>query len=116
MLQFTVSWCSVCRKEMPYIENDIWQKLKGDDFIVIGMDYKESPETVNKFAKDMKITYPLGIDEEGSIFHQYAQEGAGVTRNIIINKNGEIIALTRLFKHAEFNEMKDLIFQEVRKD
>ncbi len=26
MLQFTASWCSVCRKEMPHIESDIWQK------------------------------------------------------------------------------------------
>lgn len=116
MLQFTASWCSVCRKEMPYIENDIWKQLQGKDFIVIGMDYKEIPARVNKFAKDMKITYPLGYDEDGSIFHQYAQEGAGVTRNIIINKKGEIIALTRLFKLDEFNEMKELIFDEVGKE
>ncbi|HSH19341.1 MAG TPA: TlpA disulfide reductase family protein, partial [Draconibacterium sp.] len=26
MLQFTASWCSVCRKEMPHIEKDIWKK------------------------------------------------------------------------------------------
>lgn len=116
MLQFTASWCSICRKEMPHIENDIWQKLKSKDFIVIGMDYKESPEKVKNFAKFMKITYPLGMDEEGFIFHQYAQEGAGVTRNVIINKKGEIIALTRLFKLDEFNEMKELIFEEVGKD
>lgn len=116
MLQFTASWCSVCRKEMPYIENDIWQQLKDDDFIVIGMDYKESPEKVKQFAEHMKITYPLGLDEDGSIFHKYAQEGAGVTRNIIINKKGEIIALTRLFKLDEFNEMKELIFHEFEKN
>lgn len=24
MLQFTASWCGVCRKEMPHIEKDIW--------------------------------------------------------------------------------------------
>ena len=24
MLQFTASWCGVCRKEMPFIESDIW--------------------------------------------------------------------------------------------
>ena len=24
MLQFTASWCSVCIKEMPHIENEIW--------------------------------------------------------------------------------------------
>ena len=28
MLQFTASWCGVCRKEMPFIESDIWIKLK----------------------------------------------------------------------------------------
>ena len=26
MLQFTASWCGVCRKEMPFIEKDIWLK------------------------------------------------------------------------------------------
>lgn len=30
MLQFTASWCGVCRKEMPFIEKDIWQKHKSD--------------------------------------------------------------------------------------
>ena len=24
MLQFTAGWCGVCRKEMPFIERDIW--------------------------------------------------------------------------------------------
>ena len=24
VLQFTASWCSVCRKEMPHLENEIW--------------------------------------------------------------------------------------------
>lgn len=111
MLQFTASWCGVCRKEMPHIEKEIWQELKDKDFIVIGMDYKEAPNKVKKFAKEMKVSYPLGYDEDGSIFHQYAQEGAGVTRNVIINKKGEIIGLTRLFKQDEFNEMKELIFK-----
>ena len=30
MLQFTASWCSVCRKEMPYIEKEIWIPGKKD--------------------------------------------------------------------------------------
>ena len=25
MLQFTASWCSVCLKEMPFIEEEIWK-------------------------------------------------------------------------------------------
>ena len=32
MLQFTASWCGVCRKEMPFIESEIWLKLKEGSF------------------------------------------------------------------------------------
>lgn len=28
MLQFTASWCSVCIKEMPHIEDQIWKAFK----------------------------------------------------------------------------------------
>ena len=30
MLQFTAGWCGVCRKEMPFIERDIWQRHKNN--------------------------------------------------------------------------------------
>ena len=37
MLQFTASWCGVCRKEMPFIEKDIWLKHKDNSaFALIG--------------------------------------------------------------------------------
>jgi len=66
------------------------------------------------FQQQMNITYPLAIDSSGSVFKQYAEEGAGVTRNVIIDKNGKIIYLTRLFKMGEFHAMKKRIFEEVR--
>ena len=60
MLQFTASWCGVCRKEMPFIEKDIWLKYKNNpEFALFGIDFKENKETTEKFAKDIKITYPL---------------------------------------------------------
>jgi peroxiredoxin len=113
MLQFTASWCSVCRKEMPFIEKDIWAPLKGKDFVLVGMDYKEQQDRVDAFAKQMDITYPLGIDSTGSAFYLFAQEGSGVTRNVIIDKEGKIIYLTRLFNTEEFEKMKAVIFNAV---
>ena len=42
MLQFTASWCGVCRKEMPFIEKDIWQKHKDNEaFALYGVDRDE---------------------------------------------------------------------------
>lgn len=115
MLQFTASWCSVCREEMPFIESEIWQELKNEDFILIGIDMDEPLEKVNEFAKQTKITYPLGLDTGGEVFYKYAEKKAGITRNVIINKEGKIIYLTRLFNQKEFNEMKTEIFDEINK-
>lgn len=28
ILQFTASWCSVCREEMPHLEKEVWQAYK----------------------------------------------------------------------------------------
>lgn len=110
MLQFTASWCSVCRKEMPHIESEIWQKHKNNkNFALYGIDMDEPVEKVKKFASDMKITYPLALDPAGKIFYTFAAQGAGVTRNIIIDKKGKVAYLTRLYKEDEFNEMKEVI-------
>jgi peroxiredoxin len=115
MLQFTASWCSVCRKEMPFIEKDIWKKLKGEKFVLIGVDRDEPLEIVLKFQEQMKITYPLALDPDANIFGLYAEKPSGITRNVIIDENGKIIYLTRLFKIEEFNEMAEVIFDAVAK-
>jgi peroxiredoxin len=114
MLQFTASWCSVCRTEMPFIEKEIWQEKKNAGLIVIGIDRDEPLEKVIGFKKDIRITYPLALDPGADIFGLFAQKEAGVTRNVIIGRNGKIIFLTRLYKQDEFNKMKEVIFAELR--
>lgn len=110
MLQFTASWCSVCRKEMPHIEKDIWLKHKNKpNFALYGIDLKEDVETVKNFQSQVKVTYPIALDLKGDIFDLFTQKNAGVTRNIIIDKDGRIVYVTRLFKQAEFEEMLELI-------
>lgn len=110
MLQFTASWCSVCRKEMPHIESEIWQKHKDNkDFVLVGVDMDEPLEKVKKFKSDMKITYPLALDPGADIFYTFAAKGAGVTRNVIVDKTGKIVYMTRLYKEDEFKEMVDVI-------
>ncbi|MCK4903632.1 MAG: TlpA family protein disulfide reductase [Candidatus Marinimicrobia bacterium] len=109
MLQFTASWCSVCRQEIPHIEQKIWQDLKCDELIVIGVDMDEPVEKVIKFAEDMKITYPLALDPGAEIFGLFADKNSGVTRNVIIDKKGNIAHLTRLFNMEEFITMVEKI-------
>jgi peroxiredoxin len=109
MLQFTASWCSVCRKEMPHIEKEIWLPLKDKDFVLLGLDRDEPLDIVKDFAKKMNITYPLAPDPGAGVFALFAMKEAGVTRNVIINRDGKIVYLTRLYDEAEFKGMKEAI-------
>lgn len=102
MLQFTASWCSVCRKEMPFIERDIWQKHKSNPkFALYGIDRDEPLKTVQKFAQQMKITYPLALDPGANLFGLFADKEAGVTRNVLLD-DGKIVFMTRLYDEKEF--------------
>ena len=106
VLQFTASWCSVCRKEMPFLEKEVWQEFKDDDFILIGVDLDEPLDKVHAFVAKMQTTYPMALDPGGEIYYKFAYENSGVTRNVVIGKDGRIAYLTRLFEREEFDKMK----------
>jgi len=109
VLQFTASWCKVCREEMPHLEKEVWQAYKDKNFVLIGVDRDEPLEKVQKFQQDMAITYPLALDPGADIFGRFADKKAGVTRNVIIDKEGNIAFLTRLYDPVEFKEMVKVI-------
>lgn len=110
MLQFTASWCSVCRKEMPFIERDIWQKHKDNpNFYLLGIDRDEPLDKVQEFIKQTGVTYPVALDPDGDVFALYAERNAGITRNVIVNAEGRIVMLTRLYNEDEFAKMCKLI-------
>ena len=110
MLQFTASWCGVCRKEMPFIERDIWQRHKSDSaFYLLGIDRDEPLEKVLAFAKSTKVTYPLALDPGADVFAKYALREAGITRNVLIDRDGRIVMLTRLYNPEEFSALVSMI-------
>jgi peroxiredoxin len=109
ILQFTASWCSVCRLEMPHLEKDVWQKYKDQNVLLIGVDRDEPLETVIAFQKKIGTTYPLALDPGANIFGLFANKDAGVTRNVVIDKTGKIVFLTRLFEEKEYQEMLSVL-------
>ena len=105
VIQFTGSWCSVCKKEMPELESRVWQNYKEKDFLLIGIDIKDTRVRMISFIEKTAVTYPMAWDPEAETFDLFTLKGAGVTRNIVINKRGEIVFLTRLFEEKEFQAM-----------
>ena len=109
VLQFTASWCSVCIQEMPHLEKDVWQRFKDDGLKLIGVDKDEPIDVVRKFQKRVGTTYPIALDPGSKHFTKFAHKNSGVTRNIVIDRDGKIAFLTRLFDKVEFQQMIDVI-------
>ena len=106
MLQFTASWCGICRGEMPHIESRIWQPHKDDaDFVLVGVDREEPREVVEEYTAKLGTTYPMLLDENGDAFASYALRKSGITRNVLIDRDGRIVKLTRRFVEPEFNDL-----------
>ena len=106
MLQFTASWCGICRGEMPHIESRIWQPHKDDaDFVLVGVDREEPREVVEEYTQKLGTTYPMLLDEKGDAFSSYALRKSGITRNVLVDRDGRIVKLTRRFVEEEFNDL-----------
>ena len=60
------------------------------------------------------MTYPVALDKEGKIFEIFVR--GGVTRNIILDENFNIIFLTRLFDKEEFDQMKKVVKDKLNKN
>ena len=106
MLQFTASWCGICRNEMPHIEKEIWQRHKDNpDFILVGVDREETKEVIEDYTAKVGTTYPMLIDEKGDAFASYAVRKSGITRNVLIDRDGRIVMLTRRYVEPEFMQL-----------
>ena len=104
MLQFTASWCGVCRREMPHIESEIWQRHKDNaNFVLVGVDREETKEIVDAYTQKVGTTYPMALDTAANAFASYALRQSGITRNVLIDRDGKIVKLTRLYNEAEFS-------------
>ena len=110
MLQFTAGWCGICREEMPHIERDIWLPNKDNkDFVLVGIDREEELEDILPFIEGVGTTYPIAMDTNADVFAQYALRNSGITRNVLIDRDGKIVMLTRKFKSEEFAALVEKI-------
>ena len=110
MLQFTASWCGVCRREMPHIESEIWQRHKDNaNFVLVGVDREETKDVVDAYTQKVGTTYPMALDTAANAFASYALRQSGITRNVLIDREGKIVKLTRLYNEEEFSGLVQAI-------
>ena len=87
-LNFWATWCPPCRDEMPSMEA-LYQQFHERGLEIIACDIMERPDTVEKFMKSNKLTFPAVLDTSGKVSSQYGVQGVPAT--FIIDRDGKII-------------------------
>lgn len=81
--------------------------------MLIGIDRDEPLDKVLAFMKSTGVTYPMGLDPGADIFAKYALRQSGITRNVLIARDGKILKLTRLYNEEEFESLVQAIDKEL---
>lgn len=87
VLNFFATWCKPCREEMPELER-YQQANREKGVIVIGIDAEERASLVKAFADELRVTFPIGIDETGDLFELY--EVSSFPTTIVIGVDGRV--------------------------
>ncbi|MCA6421836.1 MAG: TlpA family protein disulfide reductase [Flavobacterium sp.] len=114
LINFFATWCGPCMKEMPYIQKDLWEKLKNNDkFIILSFGRDHSQEEVNKFIESKKFTFPIFADKDKSIYNLFATKY--IPRNYLIDSKGKVIYASTGFSEKEFEKLKATIDKQLIK-
>ena len=89
LLNFWASWCVPCREEMPAMEK-LYQEFKDKNFVVLAIAVKDSKTDTLNFVKELKLTYPIGLDPDAKVGQEYGAWGLPVT--YLIGTKGEGLA------------------------
>ncbi|MHB1134633.1 MAG: TlpA family protein disulfide reductase [Chloroflexota bacterium] len=87
LLNFWATTCPPCRAEMPDLEA-VYKEVKDRGGIVIGIDQRESPDTVQRFVDELKMTFPVTIDSTGAIFGRYGVQF--IPTSFVVDKQGVV--------------------------
>lgn len=87
LLRFWATRCESCKVEMPKLESS-YRALLPKGFIVIAVNVEDPLEKATEFVKEIRLTYPILMDEKKEVTKLY--EVYGVPTSFIIDRKGII--------------------------
>jgi len=70
LLDFWATWCDPCRAELPIFQK-LHRELGSKHFAIVTVDVGENSETVAKYVRGEKFTFPVLLDENEPVKSQY---------------------------------------------
>ena len=87
VINFWASWCPPCRLEAGLLER-AWRSYKDQGVMFVGVDIQDTEAEGVAYVEEFDITYPNGLDAEGTITVDYGVIGLPVT--FFVNRDGTV--------------------------
>lgn len=101
VLNFWATWCGPCRRELPALQAAA-ERYDGE-VLIVGVDQGEDASTVQAFADELGLTFPVPLDGELDVAHDYNVKGLPTT--FFIDADGVI-------RHIWTGEMNSVTLAE----
>jgi peroxiredoxin len=88
VMNLWASWCPPCRAEMPDLER-AYLARRARGLVVLGIDQGESPTIAAAFARSLRITYPILVDEHQQYGRVY--RALGLPTTVIVDRRGTVV-------------------------
>lgn len=69
-VNFWAPWCPACRTEMPRLEG-FYVEHEADELVILGVGVRDSPESMQAYAGEVGVTYPVVVDGDGAVADEY---------------------------------------------
>lgn len=90
-VNFWTTWCPPCQSEVPILR-DLAERYKDKGLEVVAISVQEtSPADVAAYAARYQLSYTIGFDGSGKIFHAY--KAYGLPTQVFIDTNGVIASI-----------------------
>jgi cytochrome c biogenesis protein CcmG/thiol:disulfide interchange protein DsbE len=71
IINFWASWCGPCRQEAPDLKK-VYEKYQDQlDFYAVNMTANDDIESAKSFVEEFGFTFPILLDEKGTVSDQY---------------------------------------------
>ncbi len=88
IVNFWATWCPPCLIEIPSMERT-YEKFKDRGFVILGVEVGEGWSIVQPFAAQMKITYPILLDQNAAVSRKWGM--VGLPTSYVIDPHGRLV-------------------------
>jgi len=111
LLNFFATWCGPCVREMPYLQSEVFEKVRNDDFFVIAIAREQQANEITEFKNTKGFTFPMAADPNKSIYSLFATQS--IPRTFVIDKEGIVKWESGGLSKPQFRDLISLIRKEL---